>query len=57
MHNLVFKNGGGKYVSILVPANRPGHKKNKSEGTVTNPFFLENEMGNLYSNCNIFNSL
>ena len=26
MHNFVFKNGEGKYVSILVPANRPGHK-------------------------------
>ena len=26
MHSLVFKKGVGKYVSILVPANRPGHK-------------------------------
>ena len=26
MHILVFKNGVGKYVSILVPANRSGHK-------------------------------
>ena len=26
MHILVFKNGVGKYVSILAPANRPGYK-------------------------------
>ena len=58
MHNLLFKNGEGKYVSILVSANRSGHKIIEIGGyRYKSRFFLENEMVNLYFNFHIFNSL
>ena len=58
MHILVFKNGVGKYVSILAPANRPGYKIREIGGyRYKSRFFLENETVNLYFNFYIFNSL
>ena len=58
MHVLVFKNVVGKYMSILRPANRSGHKFREIEGVPLQiPLFLENETVNLYFNFHNFNSL
>ena len=45
-------------MSMLVPANRSGHKIGEIGGyRYKSRFFLENEMVNLYFNFHIFNGL